>query len=326
MTLPFAVRLRAHSAGLEAVVQRLIAAAPGERLADDLLALVKGPLPLLGALASSAMHKEASVVGLLPVEILADPKATAEKALAHRAAAEAEVLELTAASAASDVLDVATEALRTLLAKLRGATARIDETSLNTLASAAGVSVETAAARLADAGVIAVTRLCAKPGNGAMELGPLPVRESLVVPSAIDDAWISKLLSAGPRPVALVAGPDTTGIELLRASAISRIAGFGPISVGGADELKGPDGCLAFGADRLEAQLDPPGSMGSRTRAYGEAAIHGAQLAVEPPSRRAPATKRLAHILDDDVDPSLLPGGDRPVPPPAKSQAPEVRS
>src|SRR5690606_34547921 len=113
-------------------------------------------------------------------------------------------------------------------------------------------------------------------GAGEPALGGPP---DVVVPA---DAGTSRVPGSGSS-LALEAGPNTTGILLLRATALTRIAGFSSISVGGGDELKGPDGCLAFGADRLEAQLDPPGTMGSRTRAYGEAAILGAQLAVKTP-------------------------------------------
>ncbi|AKU89831.1 hypothetical protein [Vulgatibacter incomptus] len=300
--VPFAVRLRAHAAGLEAEASRVLG---GGRSAEDLLALAGGPLPLIAAAASAVAPREASVVGLLPVELVGDADAVARRALAHRAAAEAEVLELSAGEGCT--VDTACQAVKALLANLRGATARIDEASLRALASASGITEGEAASRLAEAGVAELVAV--SPGD-APTVNGLAVRLLVVVPARIDLDFVAALLGRRPGPLAMVAGADTTGVMLLRAVAIARLAGHGPIAVGGKDELKGPDACLAFGADRLEAELDPPGSMGSRTRSYGEAAVRGAQLVLAAPRRRAAAGKKIAHILDEQVDPSLLPGGD----------------
>ena len=62
MTLPFAVRFRAHTAGMEELAHRVLA---GGRSTEDLAALADGPLPVLGALVSAVAPKEAAVVGLL---------------------------------------------------------------------------------------------------------------------------------------------------------------------------------------------------------------------------------------------------------------------
>ncbi|WP_373046394.1 hypothetical protein [Vulgatibacter sp.] len=310
MTLPFAVRLRAHSAGMEELAHRVLA---GGRDAADLLALAHGPLPVLGTLVAAVAPKEAAVVGLLPVRLGADVAETVEKALAHRAAAEAEVIDLAAtAPCTTGALDQACEVVRRLLAQLPGATARIDEASLHALAAGAGIGPDGAAARLAQAGFSLVT---AARIPGALQLasegtGSLPVRESWEVPSQIDERFVQALLAGPRRPLFLKASRDTTGIVLLRAVALARLAGHGPIAVGGEDELKGPDACLSYGADTLEAALDPAGAMGSRTRSYGEAAVRGAQLALLPPKRRMAPGKKAAHILDEKVDASLLPGGD----------------
>lgn len=317
MTLPFAVRLRAHSAGLEALAQRVLA---GSRDAADLLALADGPLPVLGALVAQNAPKEAAIVGLLPVKLGPDVAETVTKALAHRAATEAEVIELTAAAPCiTGALDQACEALKRLLAEIPGATARIDEASLHALAAGAGITPDGAASRLAQAGVTLVTapripgaRLqlldANKPQLGET-VGPLPVRESWEVPSQIDARFVEALLEGPRRALFLRASNNTTGIVLLRAVALARLAGHGPIATGGEAELKGPDAALMYGADTLEAELDPPGSLGSRTRSYGEAAIRGAQLGLVPPRRRIAPVKKAAHILDEQVDPSLLPGG-----------------
>ena len=312
MSLPFAVRLRAHAAGLEEVVTRIDA---GGRDAADLLALAAGPLPLLAAMAAEVAPKDARVVGLLPYGLGTPP----EKALAHRAAAEAEVIALRATEGS---LDDACAALQTLRAALRGAVGRVDTASLAHLAKGAGISAEEAAARLAEAGV---TELEILPGDAKVAgLAPTFV---VVAPAAIDRAFVDGLLSCPPSSLSLRLDAGATGVVLLRAVALARLAGHGPIAVGGADELKGPDACLAFGADRLEALLDPPGSMGSRTRAYGEAAVRGSQLQLIPPRRRAAAGKAVAHILDEHVDPESLPGGDIAAPLPVVAhRAPEVRS
>ena len=312
MSLPFAVRLRAHAAGLEEVVTRIDA---GGRDAADLLALAAGPLPHLAAMAANVAPKEARVVGLLPFDVGTPP----EKALAHRAAAEAEVIALRAEEAS---LDDACAALRVLREGLRGATGRIDTASLAQLANRAGISVEDAAARLAEAGV---TEQEVLPGDA--KVSGLASTFVVVAPATIDRAFVDGLLSRLPSSLSLRVEAGATGVVLLRAVALARLAGHGPIAVGGADELKGPDACLAFGADRLEALLDPPGSMGSRTRAYGEAAVRGAQLHLIAPRRRAAAGKAVAHILDEHVDPESLPGGDIAAPLPVVAhRAPEVRS
>lgn len=318
MTLPFAVRLRAHSAGLEALAQRVLA---GSRDAADLLALADGPLPVLGALVAQNAPKEAAIVGLLPVKLGADVSETVAKALAHRAATEAEVIELTAAAPCiTGALDQACETLKRLLAEIPGASARIDEASLHALAAGAGISPEGAASRLAQSGVTLVTapRIPGatlqlldqnKPQQLGETVGPLPVRECWEVPSQVDARFVDALLKGPRRALFLRASNNTTGVVLLRAVALARLAGHGPIAVGGEAELKGPDAALMYGADTLEAELDPPGSLGSRTRSYGEAAIRGAQLGLVPPRRRIAPAKKAAHILDEQIDPSLLPGG-----------------
>jgi len=316
MSLSFAVRLRAHSAGLEEVVTRIVA---GGRAAADLVALAAGPLPVLAAMASAASPKEARVVGLLPL----DAGTPASKALAHRAAAEGEVVVLRAPNGSgSGALDESCVALEGLLRDLRGATARVDSSSLAILARAAGITAEDAATRLAAAGV---TELELLPGDAPV--AGLSPTFSVIAPAAIDAAFVEALLARAPSALTIRADEGATGAALLRAVALARLAGHGPIAVGGADELKGPDACLAFGADRLEAMLDPPGSMGSRTRAYGEAAVRGAQLTLRPPARRGAAGKAVAHILDEHVDPASLPGGDVAAPLPVVApRAPEVRS
>ncbi|HEY0840896.1 MAG TPA: hypothetical protein VGD74_11970 [Vulgatibacter sp.] len=364
MSLPFAVRLRAHAAGLEEVVARVAA---GGRDAADLAALAAGPLPLLAATASLVSPGDARVVGLLPVA----PCDPVEKVLARRDAAEAEVVVLSAtanaagfssAEGAGRAADSGNEAgsghaagdgneagsghaagsgnalrsenaaplslneactlVERLLAELRGATARIDTASLAALAAAAGATVEDAAARLSAAGV---TQLEVLPGG--VYVGPLEPTFSVVAASTPDLSFVEALLARPPSSLVIRLGEDATGVGLLRAVALARLAGHGPIAVGGTDELKGPDACLAFGADRLEARLDPPGAMGSRTRAYGEAAVRGAQLALRPPARRAKAGKAVAHILDEHVDPEALPGGDVAAPLPIVApRASEVRS
>lgn len=385
MTMSFAVRLRAHGAGMEELAQRVLA---GGRDPADLLALAEAPLPVLGALVAAVAPREAAVVGLLPVRLGADVEETVARALAHRAAPEAEVLELSArAPCVTGALDLACEALRRLLAQIPGATARVDEASLHALAAGAGLTPEGAAGRLAQAGVTLVTakrvpgaahlrvlpdddsaetrtspsggRAAGEPtaggaiesgadvsaetraspsggraaggptaegadasgadvsaetpaaplGEHAQRIGALPIRESWEVPPAIDARFVAALLAGPRRPLFLRASRETTGIVLLRAVALARLAGHGPIAVGGEAELKGPDACLSFGADTLEAELEPAGSLGSRNRAYGEAAIRGAQLALVPPRRRMAPGRRAAHILDEDVDPALLPGG-----------------
>src|SRR5690606_2225264 len=128
---------------------------------------------------------------------------------------------------------------RSLLATLRGASGRIDEASLRRLAAGAGIAAEEAATSLANAGVTLVTRRREEAGRGELSIGPLPIRETWGVPEALDEAWIEALLGASsargaadtgavPRAsIALVAGPNTTGIQLLRAVALARIAGFG---------------------------------------------------------------------------------------------------
>jgi len=320
VTMPFAVRLRAHAAGMEALAERVIA---GSRAPEDLLALADAPLPLLGAIVAGVAPKEAAVVGLLPVQLGADVNETVRKALAHRAAPEAEAIELSArAPCITGALDQACEVVRRLLAEMPGATARVDEASLHALAAGAGVSPEGAASRLHQAGVALITapripgashlRILGKEEQpvAAGPIGPIPLRESWEVPSRIDERFVAALLAGDRRPLFLRASRDTTGIVLLRAVALARLAGHGPIAVGGDAELKGPDACLSFGADTLEAELDPAGSFGSRNRAYGEAAIRGAQLRLVPPRRRMTPEKKGAHILDEKVDPSLLPGGE----------------
>lgn len=322
MTLSFAVRLRAHSAGLEAPIERLLRTKePSDRSTEDLLALAGGPLPLLAAVVSQLRSKEAAVVGLLPAMIAGDAGAAVEEATRHRAFAEAELIDLSLGDGATmtSVLD----AIRSLLEKLPGAQVRLEVASLLGLAEGVGLDPADAAAQLAEAGVRELERGALAYGAGERQLGPLPIRERVVVPEAIDASWIDSI--RGATALKLVPGENTTGVVLLRAAALAHLVGATSIAVGGEDELKGPDGCLAFGADRLEAQLDPPGAMGSRTRAYGEAAIRGAQLTLLPPSRRAAATKRVAHILDEDVDAALLPGGDAASPTSSSSKL-EVRS
>lgn len=323
MTMPFAVRLRAHTAGMEELVARVLA---GSREPADLLALAHGPLPLLGTVVARVAPNRAAVVGLLPVRLGHDVGETVQAALAHRAAAEAEAIELSAqAPCTAGALDQACEVVRRLLAKLPGATARVDEASLHALAAGANLTPEGAAARLAQAGVSLVTahRIpgatklrvveggSAVPEGGATRIGPLPIRETWEVPPEIDARFVEAVLSGPRRALLLRASPDTTGIVLLRAVALCRLAGHGPIAAGGDAELKGPDACLSFGADTLEAELEPAGSLGSRTRAYGEAAIRGAQMELIAPRRSmAPPARKAAHILDEVVDPALLPGGD----------------
>lgn len=319
MTLPFAVRLRAHSAGLEPLAARVHA---GSREPEDLLALADGPLPLLGAIVSTVQPKEAAVIGLLPVKLnQADVAEQLEKALAHRAAQEAETIALSAeAPCTAGALDLACELTKRLIAKLPGTTARIDEASLHALAAGAGVAPEGAASRLAQAGVTLVTApripgalrvLDANtPSTTGAAIGPLTLRETWEVPAHIDERFVKALLDKPNGPLALTPSNNTTGIVLLRAVALARLAGHGPIAVGTTDELKGPDACLSFGADQLEAELDPPGALGSRTRTYGEAAVRGAQLTLIAPKRRATPGKKAAHILDEQVDASLLPGGE----------------
>lgn len=318
MSLSFAVRLRAHAAGLEEAVTRISA---GGRDVSDLVALAAGPLPLLAAMASAASPKEARVVGLLPL----DAGTPTPKALAHRAAAEGEVVVLRASApnaSAPRALDESCAALEGLLRELRGATARVDSGSLANLARAAGISAEDAATRLAAAGVTEIEVL---PGDAPV--AGLTPTFAVVAPAAIDAAFVEALLARPPSALTIREEEGSTGVALLRAVALARLAGHGPIAVGGADELKGPDACLAFGADRLEAMLDPPGSMGSRTRAYGEAAVSGAQLSLRQPLRRAAAGRAVAHILDEHVDPASLPGGDAAAPLPVVApRAPEVRS
>lgn len=315
--LPFAVRFRAHSAGLEELAHRVLA---GGRDPNDMLQLADAPLPVLGALVAHVAPKEAAVVGLLPVLLGADVAETVTKALQHRASAEAEVIELTAkAPCATGALDQACETINRLRAKLPGAEARIDEASLHALAAGAGISPEGAASRLAQSGVTLVTaprvpgaaHLHVVGANSQLgeNVGPLAVRESWEVPPQIDARFVEALLVGPRRTLFLRASNNTTGIVLLRAVALARLAGHGPIAVGGDAELKGPDGSLSFGADTLEAELDPPGALGSRTRTYGEAAVRGSQLALVPPRRQAMPGKKAAHILDEQVDPSLLPGG-----------------
>lgn len=323
MTLPFAVRLRAHSAGLEPLAARVHA---GSREPEDLLALADGPLPLLGAIVSTVQPKEAAVIGLLPVKLnQADVAEQLEKALAHCAAQEAEVIALSAeAPCTAGALDLACELTKRLIARLPGTTARIDEASLHALAAGAGVAPEGAASRLGQAGVTLVTAQRI-PGVTALRVvgespdfksvasatvGPLTVRETWEVPSNLDERFIRALLDKANGPLALTPSNNTTGIVLLRAVALARLAGHGPIAVGTTDELKGPDACLSFGADQLEAELDPPGALGSRTRTYGEAAVRGAQFTLIAPKRRATPGKKAAHILDEQVDASLLPGGE----------------
>ncbi len=322
VTLPFSVRLRAHAAGLEEVVSRI---AGGGRDEADLLALAGGPLPLLAAMASKVAPKDAAIVGTLPVELQADAASSVERALIHRAAAEAEVVEIQAGPGSDATVAIAAEAVQALLSRLRGATASIDEGSLAALAAASDLPLEEAASRLRDAGVSRLTAF-----HPASSVGGLAVRQTMVVPAAIDLAFVQSLRAGAAGPLHVVGAEGATGVQLLRGVALARLAGYGPITVGGGDELKGPDACLAFGADRIEAQLDPPGTMGSRTRAYGESAVHGAQLGLIPPARRAAPGGRVAHILDDVVDPSLLPGGDpaavEPKPLSSLPLHPEVRS
>lgn len=301
--LPFVVRLRAHSAGLEGQVERIFA---GGRSAEDLLALAHAPLPLLAALLSEMAPAKASIVGILPVHLLSDVSETCGKALAHRASAEAEILEIHVSSPAPmGAIDQACEVIARLRAALPGAVARMDLEGLRTLAEGAGLTLEGAASRLAAAGL---EELRCADAQGAP--GNLPAQERREAPAVIDEAFVQGLLEGERRSLSLVPTRDATGIQLLRAAALARLAGHHPIAVVGKDELKGPDVSLCFGADRIEAELDPAGSLGSRTRAYGEAAIRGAQLELSPPRRRAVSKKVVAHILDEEVDPALLPGGD----------------
>lgn len=325
--LPFVVRLRAHSAGLEPLVEAIAA---GSRDPADLLALARGPLPLLSALVAEVQPRQAAVIGVLPVQLLADVSETCEKALAHRAAAEAEVVDLRVqAPAPMGALDQACEVMTRLLAKLPGAQGRIAWECLVALAEGAGLPPEGAAKRLAAAGVVEVRKPVASPTEAgdaagatkatahssegaapALEVGPLPIHEVWEVPPELSEALVAALLAGPKRPLALAPSPETTGVQVLRVAALARLVGHHPVTAIGGDELKGADAALCFGADRLEAELDPAGAMGSRTRAYGEAAIRGAQLEPARPRRRATSTKKVAHILDEDVDPTLLPGGE----------------
>lgn len=297
-------RLRAHSAGQE----KLFARRAGEIGAEELLALAQAPLALLAGAALERTPEEAAVVGVLPVRLGADVSESFDKALAHRAAAEAEILNLSCeVPATMGAIDQACELLSRLLAALPGASARIEEESFRALAEGAGLALEGAASRLASSGVGEIRRLGS---GGPLRIGELPVREVWEVPFEIDAAFVKALCQGERRSLSLAPGKRATGIQLLRATALARLAGHGPITVVGKDELKGPDAALCLGADRLEAELDPAGSMGSRTRAYGEAAIRGAQRKPARPRRRA-AEKKVAHILDEDVDPALLPGGEK---------------
>lgn len=301
--LSFVARLRAHSAGQQRLFDKLAVEPPGPA---DALALAEAPLALLAAAALDCTPADAAVVGVLPVRLLPDVAETVQRARAHRAFAEAEVVDLACdAPATVGALDLACETLTRLLSEMPGAVARIDEPSLLALAAGAGLPPEGAAARLAAHGVVEVRRWTA---GGAARVGELPVHEVWEVPAALDAAFVEALFAGERRPIVLVPTAESTGIQLLRATAVARLAGLGPITVIARGELKGPDATLCFGADRIEAELDPPGTMGSRTRAYGEAAIRGAQRTPIRPRRRA-ADKKVAHILDENVDPSLLPGG-----------------
>lgn len=301
--MSFVARLRAHSAGQE----KLFARRAGEIGAEELLALAQAPLALLAGAALERTPEEAAVVGVLPVRLGADVSESFDKALAHRAAAEAEILNLSCeVPATMGAIDQACELLSRLLAALPGASARIEEESFRALAEGAGLALEGAASRLASSGVGEIRRLGS---GGPLRIGELPVREVWEVPFEIDAAFVKALCQGERRSLSLAPGKRATGIQLLRATALARLAGHGPITVVGKDELKGPDAALCLGADRLEAELDPAGSMGSRTRAYGEAAIRGAQREPEKARRRS-AEKKVAHILDEDVDPALLPGGE----------------
>lgn len=308
MILSFAIRQRAHAAGLQSWVERFAA---GSREPEDLRVLAEAPLPLVAALAAAVTPEEASIRGLLPVPLLADVGETEAAALAHPAAAEAECVELSVrAPCALGALDQACEVASRLLAKLRGASARIDLASLEALAHGAGLPLAGAAGRLAAAGVTEILAPADAVGED-FAVGPLPLLQRWQAPATIDDAFFEALLAGPRRPVIFEEPNDATGILLLRAVATARLLGHGPITVRARGELKGPDACLAFGADSLEVSLDPPGTMGSRTRAYGESAIRGAQRRLAPPARRAEGRK-VAHILDERVDPSLLPGGGAP--------------
>lgn len=302
-SLSFVARLRAHSAGQQGLFAKLAVEPPGPA---DALELAKAPLPLLAAAALEQTPAEAAVLGVLPVRLGADVSESFEKAMAHRAAAEAEILNLSSESPATvGAIDLACELLTRLRKAMPGVVARIEEESLRALAEGAGLSLEGAAARLADHGVAEIRRMGR---GGPLRIGNLPVHEVWEVPAAIDSEFVNALFEGERRALSLAPGQEATGIQLLRATALARLAGHGPITVVGKDELKGPDAALCFGADRLEAELDPAGSMGSRTRAYGEAAILGAQRTPARARRRA-AEKKVAHILDEDVDPALLPGG-----------------
>lgn len=304
MRYSFVTRLRAHSAGLEGLLERLAEGNPGP---EELHTLAQGPLSLLAAAVSERMPARAAVVGVLPVRLLPDVAETCEKARAHRAWAEAEILEFSCPVPATvGAIDQLCEVLGRLLREAPGATARIDEPSLVALAEGAGLPVEGAAARLASHGVTEVRRIGA---GGPHAYGPLPVHEVWEAPAEITMDFLRSLFEGKRRPLSFVQGESATGIQLLRAAALVRLVGHHPITVVGGDELKGPDAALCFGADRMEAQLDPAGTMGSRTRAYGEAAIRGAQREPEKARRRS-AEKKVAHILDEDVDPALLPGGE----------------
>lgn len=303
-SISFVSRLRAHSSGKQALFEKLAVEPIGPA---DALALAEAPLSLLAAEALEKSAPEAAVVGILPVRLLADVAETCEKARAHRAFAEAEILDLVCdAPATVGVIDQASEVLARLLAEMPGAVARIDEASLRALADGAGLPLEGAAARLAGRGVVEVRRFGR---GGPLRIGELRVHEVWAVPATIDAAFVQALFEGERRPLSLAPTVEATGIQLLRATALARLAGHEPITVVGKDELKGPDAALCFGADRLEAELDPPGTMGSRTRAYGEAAIRGAQR-TPARARRRSADKKVAHILDENVDPALLPGGE----------------
>lgn len=301
--LSFVARLRAHSAGKQGLMQKLAAEPAGPA---DALALAEAPLSLLAAAALDRTPPEAAVVGILPVRLEADVGATLEKARAHRAFGEAEILELSCEVPATvGAIDQACETLSRLLGEMPGAVARIDEACLRALAEGAGLPLEGAAARLAAHGVVEIRR---RGTGGASRVGELPVHEVWEVPATIDAAFVNALFAGERRPLSLEPTAEATGVQLLRATALARLAGLHPITVVAQGELKGPDAALCFGADRIEAELDPPGTMGSRTRAYGEGAIRGAQR-TPARARRRSADKKVAHILDENVDPALLPGG-----------------
>lgn len=304
MRYSFVTRLRAHSAGLQDLLDRLAVKEPGP---EDLLALARAPLPLLATAVRERMPERAAVVGVVPVRLGPDVAETCEKAMAHRAWAEAEILDLSCTVPATvGALDQLCEVLDRLLRAASGAVARIEEESLLALAEGAGLPAEGAARRLAAHGVVEVRR---RGSGGPLAYGPLPVHELWEAPAEITLEFVRSLLETERRPLSFAQGRSATGIQLLRAAALARLAGHQPITVVGGDELKGPDAALCFGADRMEAELDPAGSMGSRTRAYGEAAIRGAQRLPERARRRS-AEKEVAHILDENVDPSLLPCGE----------------